>query len=1072
LLAASSAKAQSPTVDAVTSADTGQTIATSLQFSHTVGTNANRQLVVGVNIRATTGGVLPTVTSVVYRVNATNYNLVQVCSFNNSTLVRAEMWRLGAPASGTGTITVTVSAATNFVAGAISLSGVSQSTPIRTCATAISNTAGVSVTVNTNPNDLVVDVVTRNNNANLNEGAGQTKQWERQIGGNDSKVVGGGSTKPITTGTSTSMGWSTGSADNWVIVAVSFVGFVNNPTEVTMTSFDATRYDKGTVLQWRTGYEIRNLGFNLYREVAGRREKVNPGLIAGTALRVGAQTPLSAGHAYTWVDPQAAGQGEVSYWLEDVGLDGKSTWHGPFGAVAKPGKLPAQSVARLLKHLNAGGTTIQRIVSSTADAGAPAASPFALAAAKTTSNLQTQWDIAALPGLKLAVRKDGWYRVTCAELVAAGFNVAREPRFFKLYTGGQEIPIIVNGGQRGKLEPGDSIEFYGQGLDLPSTGQRTYYLVFNPPQAGLRIGAADGRPGSPSNPPSFLTTVERKDRSTYFAALNNGDADNWFGPIIMSSPVVQSLTVRHLDRQATANAQLEIALQGVTIGGAAASHIVNVQLNGAPVGAITFDGQLHQTSVLNVSHSSLLEGNNTLTFTASGGDLDISLLDYVRLTYAHTFDADVNELMYTAMGGQSVKVAGFTSPKVRVIDVTDVSQPRLLSGVVEAGAGGYTLTVASPDAGLRTFYAFGDDRLLSVAAITVNRPSTWNSTGQGADVAIITHGDFAGAVEPLAALRKSQGYSVALIDIEDLYDEFSYGAHGPQAIADFLARAKVVWRQSPRYVLLVGDASNDPRNYLGLGDHDFVPTGVTATATIEAPSDDRFVDFNGDGIPDIAIGRLPVRTAQEAGTIVRKIVGYDRSAQPAGTLFIADRNDGGDFEETTHTAESLVPAGIGVQEILRSQMDDMTANHAIIDAINRGPKIVNYVGHGSFGLWRGNLLSNADVTSLTNQQSLSFFISMTCLNGLFNDAYGDSLGEALLKAEGGAVAVWASGSLTEADEQPALDYEIVRQALSGQSATGSPLTLGEAVVRAKASVSDGDVRRSWVFLGDPLTRLK
>jgi len=56
---------------------------------------------------------------------------------------------------------------------------------------------------------------------------------------------------------------------------------------------------------------------------------------------------------------------------------------------------------------------------------------------------------------------------------------------------------------------------------------------------------------------------------------------------------------------------------------------------------------------------------------------------------------------------------------------------------------------------------------------------------------------------------------VALIDIEDLYDEFSFGNKSPKAIKDFLVSAKSNWRRAARFVLLVGDASLDPRNYLG-----------------------------------------------------------------------------------------------------------------------------------------------------------------------------------------------------------------------------------------------------------------
>jgi len=99
---------------------------------------------------------------------------------------------------------------------------------------------------------------------------------------------------------------------------------------------------------------------------------------------------------------------------------------------------------------------------------------------------------------------------------------------------------------------------------------------------------------------------------------------------------------------------------------------------------------------------------------------------------------------------------------------------------------------------------------------------------------------------------------------------------------------------------------------------------------------------------------------------------------------------------------------------------------------------------------------------------LAFVVSMTCLNGFFQDVYSDSLAEALMKSsQGGAVGVWASSGLTEPGGQMMMDKELVRLLFNGGS-----LTLGEAVQRAKAATSDGDVRRTWILFGDPTTRLK
>jgi len=81
--------------------------------------------------------------------------------------------------------------------------------------------------------------------------------------------------------------------------------------------------------------------------------------------------------------------------------------------------------------------------------------------------------------------------------------------------------------------------------------------------------------------------------------------------------------------------------------------------------------------------------------------------------------------------------------------------------------------------------------------------------------------------------------------------------------------------------LLVGDGSYDPRDYFHLGSFDFVPTKLVDTVFMETGSDDSLSDFNNDGIPEIPIGRLPVRTAAEADREISKIVNFSPAKRSA-----------------------------------------------------------------------------------------------------------------------------------------------------------------------------------------------
>jgi len=123
---------------------------------------------------------------------------------------------------------------------------------------------------------------------------------------------------------------------------------------------------------------------------------------------------------------------------------------------------------------------------------------------------------------------------------------------------------------------------------------------------------------------------------------------------------------------------------------------------------------------------------------------------------------------------------------------------------------------------------------------------------------------------------------------------------------------------------------------------------------------------------------------------------------------------------------------------------------------------------GSVDMWEKSILTSGDAPSLTNGFQLPFFINMTTLNGFFHDLYNESLAEALLRAaNGGAIAVWASSSLTEPEQQVVMNKELINLLFNGEG-----LTIGETAARAKASTKDQDIRRSWILFGDPTTKLK
>ena len=571
--------------------------------------------------------------------------------------------------------------------------------------------------------------------------------------------------------------------------------------------------------------------------------------------------------------------------------------------------------------------------------------------------------------------------------------------------------------------------------------------------------------------PVFTNKVERKDRLVYFSSLLNGDAENFFGQVLINTPITQTLNVHHLDTTSGGEIHLEVALQGVTL----QDHHVKVFLNNAEVGTLDFAYHDHSVANILLTPGIALNGDNAIKLVNVGASGDVNIIDYIRISYPHTFTADNNTLRFSMKSGQVVSVGGFTTPNIRVLEISDPQNVKEIHPLVEQSGGTYSFTVEAFDfkvKGRRTFVAFPDTQFSHPAAITQNQPSFWNASTTGADMLIIAHHNFIQSVAPLAQLRASQGLAVNTIDIEDLYDEFSYGAHTPQAIKDFLKYATDHWTKTPRYVLLVGDSSLDPRNYFNRGNFDLVPSRMVDTDYTETVSDEALADFDNDYVAEIPLGRLPARTVAECDLMVSKIVNYTPAAVTPSILFVADEQGTYpySFEDENDQVAALVPPSISKQFVNRSSNPDVNVVRSqLMSGINQGPMIVNYSGPGTLDAWTGSgLFKNADALALSNNNHLPFFVTMTCLNGYFEDPAVESLSEALLKApNGGAVAVWSSSGLTVPFGQALMNKQLYQLLFSD-----NPPALGDAIKISKAATPDFDVRKTWVLFGDPSMHLR
>jgi uncharacterized repeat protein (TIGR01451 family) len=862
---------------------------------------------------------------------------------------------------------------------------------------------------------------------------------------------------------------------------------INAPTNIRLQSF-AARLGKDktganrTVLFWKTGGEAHNLGFNIYRERSGQRVRVNPSLIAGSALLMSGALPKHSGKTYSWIDSSPS-SGSGSYWLEDVDVNGTRTLHGPVTAEAASSSQSASeavpATALLLNQLN------QALPAASSNEGSHAVENTVQESEPTSAQRQKQFELAANPAVKLFVKHEGWHRVTQPELVNAGLNPNVDPALLHLYAEAIERPIQITGASSGPggFGPQSAIEFYGTGIDTPYSGTRVYWLVAGD-GPGQRIKQLPLSTGSNQPPPSYPFAVELTPHTTYFAALITSNGNNFFGSLVSSAPLDQNLRVPHFDKNSTDPAKLEVVLQGVILG---IPHDVAIALNGATLGDLTFTGQDKGKFVISLPPGLLLAGENTVTLTAQGGDYDTSLVQSIRIAYPSSYATDTGGLKFSGLPGEELKITGFTSNQIVILDVTDRDQPveltpqispEKISSATTSTTSQYSVevqvpwTTTNPAAPARhALLAVG--RVDSVAGIRPNHPSHWHSAQAGSKIVMISPGDFAGALSPLVRAHEAEGKSATVIPVDDLYDEFSFGRHSPYAIRDFLQTATKNWHTPPAYLLLNGRASLDPRNYLGFGHLDFVPTKIVPSSLLMTASDDWFSDFNDTGMPTIPTGRFPVSTADESQLVAGKVAAYEGQSTngpwTSQALMVADINDTENFTQDTQIVQKQLPASLQVTDVFASTMGAATAQQDILTAINSGQLLVNYSGHGSEDEWSGeDLFDNTAANALTNGSSLPVFLIMNCLNGFFQDVYEQPLAVTLMLApNGGAVAVLASSGLNQPAPQTTLNKLIVQSAFNPPNPA-----LGDAILKAKAAITDLGVRETFNLLGDPAMQIK
>ena len=439
-----------------------------------------------------------------------------------------------------------------------------------------------------------------------------------------------------------------------------------------------------------------------------------------------------------------------------------------------------------------------------------------------------------------------------------------------------------------------------------------------------------------------------------------------------------------------------------------------------------------------------------------------SATDHAHIVGAYLNDHYIGEISFNGLG--SGQVTG--QVPAEAIDAYD-NELRVVYSVADAEKNPYGLIFLDViDLGINLEPSEDIAEIVRLDTFDASLPFL-----RGVDYLILTHPLFGEGAQQIADQKQREGFRAAVVDIERVYDHYSCGVVEAEAIRQFL---RDVWRlggKRLKYLLLIGDDTFDPNNYLGLDQTCFIPSLTTMDQEFgRIPSENLYADMNDDGIPEVAIGRLPVSTAAQMESVVDKIINQNMllAAGKDAQVFAVDNQGVNDpsFRAMAETIAAILPER---KNITWADVEQgaTTANETLLGAFSSGVEAVHYFGHGGFNMWSDDgLLSVSQIDEVENSGAGAVVFTWTCNVQYFRHHLGPAINEALfLVPDGGAVAAVGPVGVTKPKIQEKLYFLLYENLRSGMS-------LGQALQQAKVdAVKMDEAARSaaegWTLLGDP-----
>jgi len=350
---------------------------------------------------------------------------------------------------------------------------------------------------------------------------------------------------------------------------------------------------------------------------------------------------------------------------------------------------------------------------------------------------------------------------------------------------------------------------------------------------------------------------------------------------------------------------------------------------------------------------------------------------------------------------------------------------------------------------------------------------------------------------PLITLAKyyeqKKGITTKVIDVANIFDDFSFGVKSPEAIKAFLTYAYHNWPTPVKSVFIVGSAKQlSVKERASTNLEDEVPTPyVQAYLDGMSAADTWYSLLDGDDLlPDILIGRLPSASIREDQNYVDKIINYELPNDDArwrmSAFFIAGNKFAGSPTDFPLQISELLKSYVPFNVITYRQGADFGDYHGtssqLVARVNSGVGYMHFMGHGGSGIWADvassevtPLLSTNDIKFLTNGPRYPFVTSLTCYTGAYDGSYSEAIIPSLLLAKNAGI---IGGLATSSFGFRNNDHDLAKGLLphvfdSTERSWGDRVTQGKIDYFLRYGLTNDDpiakdLMLCYSYLGDPI----